>query len=130
VLISAQGMVQRTGVAPIRQTGRAAQGVKVMNIREDDLVSAVALVVESEADTDEPLGEIVAEEGPISIDATGGDAEAGPSIDDAADSGLDPSASLSEDAARASDPSRDGGGDVEPDEVDLDDVDGPPTPDA
>ncbi|HEX8085857.1 MAG TPA: DNA gyrase subunit A [Solirubrobacteraceae bacterium] len=130
VLISAQGMVQRTGVAPIRQTGRAAQGVKVMNIREDDLVSAVALVVESEADTDEPLGEIVAEEGPISIDATGGDAEAGPSIDDAADSGLDPSASLSEDAARASDPSRDGGGDVEPDEVDLDDIDGPPTPDA
>jgi DNA gyrase subunit A len=130
VLISANGMVQRTGVAPIRQTGRSAQGVKVMNIREDDLVSAVALVVESEADTDEPLGELVAEEGPISFDATGGDAEAGPSIG-GADQPLDPSASVSEDAARASESSLDGGaGDAEPDEVDLDDVDGPPTPDA
>ncbi len=131
VLISAEGMVQRTGVAGIRQTGRSAQGVKVMNIRgEDDRVSAVALVVESEADTDEPLGAIVAEEGPISFDATGGDAEAGPTIG-GADQPLDPSASLSEDAARASESSLDGGaGDTEPDEVDLDDVDGPPTPDA
>jgi DNA gyrase subunit A len=131
VLISAEGMVQRTGVAGIRQTGRSAQGVKVMNIRgEDDRVSAVALVVESEADTDEPLGALVAEEGPISFDATGGDAEAGPTIG-GADQPLDPSASLSEDAARASESSLDGGaGDTEPDEVDLDDVDGPPTPDA
>ena len=102
-----------------------------MNIRgEDDRVSAVALIVESEADTDEPLGDIVAEEGPISLDATGGDAEAGPTVG-GQDGGLDPSASVSEDAARASESALDGGGgDVEPDEVDLDDVDGPPTPDA
>ena len=132
VLISAEGMVQRTGVEGIRQTGRPAQGVKVMNIRgEDDRVSAVALVVESEADEDAPLGDIVAEEGPISLDASGGGAEAGPSPDDVPEGDVpDPEAMLSEDAARAADPSRDGGGDVEPGEVDLDDVDGPPTPDS
>jgi DNA gyrase subunit A len=51
VFISQEGMVQRTGVRGIRQTGRAAQGVTLMNVREEDRVSAVALVVESEAST-------------------------------------------------------------------------------
>ena len=51
VFISQEGMVQRTGVRGIRQTGRAAQGVTVMNVREDDRVSAVALVVESDSST-------------------------------------------------------------------------------
>ena len=37
---------------------------------------------------------------------------------------------LSPDAARAAEASLDGGGDTEPDEVDLDAIDGPPTPDA
>jgi DNA gyrase subunit A len=44
-------MVQRTGVRGIRQTGRSAQGVTLMNVRDDDRVSAVALVVESDAPT-------------------------------------------------------------------------------
>jgi DNA gyrase subunit A len=51
VFISQTGMVQRTAVKGISRYGRASQGVKVMNIRDDDLVSAVALVVESDADT-------------------------------------------------------------------------------
>jgi DNA gyrase subunit A len=51
VLISRQGLVQRIGVRGIAQYGRAAQGVKVMNVRGEDVVSAVALVVESEAAT-------------------------------------------------------------------------------
>jgi DNA gyrase subunit A len=60
VFISQNGMVQRTSVRGINRYGRASQGVKVMNIRDDDQVSAVALVVESEAATaapvlDEPL---------------------------------------------------------------------------
>jgi DNA gyrase subunit A len=50
VFISQNGMVQRTGVSGINRYGRAAQGVKVMNLREGDEVSAVALVVETEAD--------------------------------------------------------------------------------
>jgi DNA gyrase subunit A len=51
VFISQNGMVQRTSVRGINRYGRASQGVKVMNIRDDDQVSAVALVVESEAAT-------------------------------------------------------------------------------
>jgi DNA gyrase subunit A len=51
VFISQNGMVQRTGVKGISRQGRPAQGVRVMNLREDDLVSAVALVMEDEADT-------------------------------------------------------------------------------
>ena len=51
VFISQNGMVQRTSVRGINRYGRASQGVRVMNIRDDDQVSAVALVVESEAPT-------------------------------------------------------------------------------
>jgi DNA gyrase subunit A len=51
VFISQQGMVQRTGVRGISQQGRPAQGVRVMNLREDDTVSAVALVMDEAADT-------------------------------------------------------------------------------
>ncbi|PTL59222.1 DNA gyrase subunit A [Paraconexibacter algicola] len=46
VFISEGGMVQRTGVKGISQQGRAATGVRVMNPKDDDRVSAVALVVE------------------------------------------------------------------------------------
>src|SRR5215211_6862709 len=48
LFISQNGMVQRTSVSGISQMGRSTQGVKVMNIKDDDRVSAVALVVESE----------------------------------------------------------------------------------
>ena len=51
VFISQNGMVQRTSVRGINRYGRASQGVRVMNIRDDDQVSAVALVVESETQT-------------------------------------------------------------------------------
>jgi DNA gyrase subunit A len=36
--------------------GRSTQGVKVMNIKDDDQVSAVALVVESEGEPEQPEG--------------------------------------------------------------------------
>jgi DNA gyrase subunit A len=49
VFISQSGMVQRTAVRGISRYGRLAQGVKLMNMKEDDLVSAVALVVEGSA---------------------------------------------------------------------------------
>ncbi|MBS1679959.1 MAG: DNA gyrase subunit A [Actinobacteria bacterium] len=61
LFISQNGMVQRTGVEGISQTGRSTQGVKVMNIKDDDRVSAVARVVESEdnsASADEPSDQI------------------------------------------------------------------------
>jgi DNA gyrase subunit A len=48
VFISQNGMVQRTSVREINRYGRASQGVKVMKLRDEDQVSAVALVAESE----------------------------------------------------------------------------------
>jgi len=64
-------MVQRTNAGGISQMGRATQGVRVMNLREDDRVSAVALVVESSASvTDE--AEAVEEAGEPEVKATKG----------------------------------------------------------
>ena len=61
VFISKEGMVQRTAVEGINRYGRSAQGVKVMNIREDDIVSAVAVVADSGGDTGTPDDEEPAE---------------------------------------------------------------------
>jgi DNA gyrase subunit A len=86
VFISQNGMVQRTGASGISRMGRPTQGVRVMNLKPGDRVSAVALVVESAAangngrspelpgpeDADEPVAE-----GP-SGNGAGGDG-AGPS---------------------------------------------------
>ncbi len=57
LFISVNGMVQRTSVKGISTMGRATQGVKVMNIADDDRVSAVALVVEPQEAEDLPEGE-------------------------------------------------------------------------
>jgi DNA gyrase subunit A len=79
VFISQNGMVQRTGVRGINRYGRAAQGVRVMNLREGDEVSAVALVVETEADTNgNGIGEAAAEgDGVVAIEPGDG-ADGGP----------------------------------------------------
>jgi DNA gyrase subunit A len=54
VFISVGGMVQRTSAGGISQQGRSATGVRVMNLKDDDVVSAVALVVDSgEAEVDQ-----------------------------------------------------------------------------
>jgi DNA gyrase subunit A len=55
VFISQNGMVQRTSVRGINRYGRASQGVRVMNLRAEDEVSAVALVQETEAATAAPV---------------------------------------------------------------------------
>jgi DNA gyrase subunit A len=65
VFISQNGMIQRIAVRELRPLGRNAQGFRLMNVRDDDVVSAVALVVETEA------SDAVADAGPVSLDATG-----------------------------------------------------------
>ena len=67
VFISQNGMVQRTAVRGINRYGRASQGVKVMNLRDGDQVSAVALVVESETST---AASVSAEELPLDAEVT------------------------------------------------------------
>jgi len=49
--------------------------VTVMNLRDDDEVSAVALVMESEADTGAPVAELPPEQGPNGQDDSGEAAE-------------------------------------------------------
>ncbi len=49
LFISQNGMVQRTEAGGISQMGRPTQGVKVMNMKDDDCVSAVALVVDDDS---------------------------------------------------------------------------------
>src|SRR3954449_11766225 len=52
VFISEGGMVQRTSVRGISRYGRMSQGVRVMNVKDEDRVSAVALVMESEEEAE------------------------------------------------------------------------------
>ncbi|HEY8769912.1 MAG TPA: DNA gyrase subunit A [Thermoleophilaceae bacterium] len=70
VFISQHGMVQRTAVRGISKQGRPAQGVRVMNLREDDQVSAVALVIEQSAAT-AAIVEEGPEDGPEELSADG-----------------------------------------------------------
>jgi hypothetical protein len=50
-------MVQRTAAAGISQQGRAATGVRVMNLKDEDLVCAAALVMDTGVDTAAPVEE-------------------------------------------------------------------------
>jgi DNA gyrase subunit A len=52
LFISVGGMVQRTGAGGISQQGRSATGVRVMNLKDEDLVSAVALVIDAGEDSE------------------------------------------------------------------------------
>jgi DNA gyrase subunit A len=80
VFISQNGMVQRTSVRGISRYGRASQGVKVMNIRDDDQVSAVALVAESEAEV--PIDDdIVGGEDGVRLGAVDDDAPEGVGVE-------------------------------------------------
>jgi len=72
IFISYAGMVQRTSVRGINRYGRSSQGVKVMNLRGEDVVSAVALVLES------PVVEAMPEMG----DEVPGEPAASPGLDD------------------------------------------------
>ena len=67
LFISQNGMVQRTTAGGISQMGRPTQGVRVMNMKDDDRVSAVALVVESAAVPEAEAAELE----PVAVDGDG-----------------------------------------------------------
>jgi len=85
VFISQNGMVQRTGVKGISKQGRSAQGVRVMNLREDDVVSAVALVVEASTDTSAQVAEGLEEAAADGSTIPAPDEEAGEELDEIVD---------------------------------------------
>lgn len=64
VFISVGGMVQRTGANGISRQGRSATGVRVMNLKDEDAVSAVALVVDNGTDGEEAGSQRPDSEGP------------------------------------------------------------------
>src|SRR3954449_10421970 len=84
VFISQNGMVQRTGVRGINRYGRTSQGVRVMKLRDGDEVSAVGLVVESEAQAATEVA------GPASLNASGTADEPALDQDPAGDNPADP----------------------------------------
>jgi DNA gyrase subunit A len=78
VFISQNGMVQRTGVRGISKVGRPGQGVRLMNLRDDDVVSAVALVMETNtsAQVQEEMGDAGDGMTPAQAGADGAEADA------------------------------------------------------
>ena len=68
IFISQSGMVQRNAVEGISRMGRPTQGVRVMNLKKGDRVSAVALVVES-TDTNGNGNGVAAAEAPVEDEA-------------------------------------------------------------
>jgi DNA gyrase subunit A len=82
LFISQNGMVQRTSVSGISQMGRPTQGVRVMNMKDDDRVSAVALVVESSEPEVTEADAAADGAAPVEVDASAD----GASSDGAADS--------------------------------------------
>jgi DNA gyrase subunit A len=63
MIITKHGVIIRSSVSQVRVTGRIAQGVKLVNLDEGDLVTAVARVVpedeEEGAELDAPATEPV-----------------------------------------------------------------------
>ncbi len=55
VLISKRGIVLQTRLSEIRETGRNTQGVKVMNLEEDDAVAGIAIMRDDDEDEAHPL---------------------------------------------------------------------------
>jgi DNA gyrase subunit A len=83
LFISRNGMVQRTSVRGINRYGRGSQGVRLMNLRDEDVVSAVALVVETEERTD-----VAGDEG-VAMPLDGGPVAEGLADDDGPDPALE-----------------------------------------
>ena len=124
VFISQNGMVQRTSVRGISRYGRASQGVKVMNIRDDDQVSAVALVAESEAEVpiDEESVEGEAGVGVEPIDDDVSDAVIAVELDDLDADDFDTD-DFDADDFDTNAPGADVSDDPEPDDAEPDDTD-------
>src|SRR5947199_7859864 len=63
MLITTQGMVNRTHVDEIRVVGRNTQGVRIMDLKEGDKIASIAKVVQEDAEAGpEPAGDAAAPE--------------------------------------------------------------------
>jgi DNA gyrase subunit A len=96
VFISSGGMVQRTSVRGINRYGRASQGVRLMNLKDEDVVSAVALIMDSGEDDPQIEGDLDLDPSLDSADLPTGDSTdtAGDSDDFSAGESADESADV------------------------------------
>jgi DNA gyrase subunit A len=79
MLITAQGMVNRTHVSEIRVVGRNTQGVRIMNLNEGDTIASLAKIAREE-EPETPVDETSAG-APEQSDGSGDGDRAGPSTD-------------------------------------------------
>ena len=59
MLITAQGMVNRTHVNEIRVIGRNTQGVRIMNLNEGDSIASIAKIAREDAESEPPADEMI-----------------------------------------------------------------------
>ncbi len=64
LLITQQGMILRMAANDVRAIGRATQGVKLIDIVEDDVVVSIAKLAEKEEGDDSSGGEPTADDAP------------------------------------------------------------------
>ncbi|MBA2687867.1 MAG: DNA gyrase subunit A [Gemmatimonadaceae bacterium] len=69
MLITKHGVIIRSSVAQIRVTGRIAQGVRLVNLDEGDLVTAVARVVPDDAESGDATDEEEVDDSPAGVTA-------------------------------------------------------------
>ena len=67
MIITQAGLTIRMSVADIRETGRAAQGVKLINLREGDAIASVT-VVPKEEEEESPAEEQSLQEEPAEME--------------------------------------------------------------
>ena len=97
MLITDKGQTIRTTVAEIRETGRNAQGVKIMSVEGDERIVALERLAESPPDEGgspselppDPGGDGVGGDG-VGGDGVGGDGAGGDGVGDGADGGAAP----------------------------------------
>ena len=75
MLITAQGMVNRTHVNEIRVVGRNTQGVRIMNLNEGDSIASIAKIAREDAESELPADQPEAGESPPAADEPPGEGE-------------------------------------------------------
>jgi DNA gyrase subunit A len=80
MLITDRGQTIRTSVQEIRETGRNAQGVKIMSVEGEEKIVALERLAETPADDAGPESTLAAAEGADGADGTAEGAEGAPSM--------------------------------------------------
>jgi DNA gyrase subunit A len=81
MLITQEGMIIRLNVSNVREVGRSAQGVKLMNLDPEDRIVAVAKLAEKDEETEIELAKVEGAPVPAELELEAADSEDG-TLDD------------------------------------------------